>query len=152
MNIDTLDHADIAARVPHAGSMCLLHALHRWTLDEIECTAVDHTSPHHPLRTAHGLLSPAAIEYAAQAMALHGTLIAERHDPSAQPTAGFLASVRGVRMHVARLDTLSSPLTVVATRMAAQGSNILYSFAVSCAGQPVGEGRATVVLNTPLSR
>jgi predicted hotdog family 3-hydroxylacyl-ACP dehydratase len=152
MSIHTLDHAGIAARVPHAGSMCLLHALHRWTLDEIECSAVDHTAPQHPLRTTHGLLAPAAIEYAAQAMALHGTLIAERMDPYAQPTPGFLASVRGVHLHVARLDTLPSPLTVVATRMAAQGSNILYSFAVTCDGQPVADGRATVVLNTPLSR
>lgn len=145
-----LNAADIARRIPHAGRMSLLHALHRWDGDTLVCSAVNHTANDHPLRTPHGLLTPTAIEYAAQAMALHGGLIAEREQPGAAPTPGFLASVRNVRMHVERLDTLTSPLTVTVTRQAAQGASILYSFVVAADAQAVIDGRATVVLNTPL--
>ena len=142
--------ADIAQRIPHAGRMALLHALHRWDGDTLVCSAWNHTAADHPLRSASGLLAPAAIEYAAQAMALHGGLMAERDHPGAAPTPGFLASVRNVRMHVSRLDTLTSPLTVTVTRQAAQGTTLLYSFIVTAEAQPVVDGRATVVLNTPL--
>ncbi len=150
--LDVLMNAQgIAACVPHAGRMCLLQALHRWDDDSIVCSATNHTEPDHPLRSRSGLLPAAAIEYAAQAMALHGGLIAQRDNPGASPTPGFLASVRGVQVHVTRLDTLTSPLIVEATRVTSQGSNVLYSFNVHSLGQPVVNGRATVVLNTPLT-
>ncbi len=145
-----LDAAAIARRVPHAGKMCLLNALHHWDELTIRCSAISHQTLDHPLRSASGLLSAAAIEYAAQAMALHGGLLAERDDPAAEPTPGFLASVRGVQLHLARLDTLTMPLMVEATRMLAQDTTILYAFRVWTATLAVAEGRATVVLNTPL--
>ena len=147
----TLDHDGIARRVPHAGRMCLLHTLDAWSDDHIACTAVNHTAADHPLRTASGLSSACAIEYAAQAMALHGALCAERDDPDAQPTPGFLASVRAVTLHVPRLDTLPSPLLVQAHRQASQGTSVLYGFSVRAGDAVVAEGRAAVVLNTPLA-
>ena len=72
--VTTLDRAGIAARIPHAGSMCLLHALLDWSATTIACSAVSHRDADNPLRDAHGLPAAAAIEYAAQAMALHGAL------------------------------------------------------------------------------
>ncbi len=148
----TLGAEGIARRIPHAGRMALLDALLTWDDDHIICTATSHTAADHPLRTPHGLLAPCAVEYAAQAMALHGALIAERQDPNAAPRPGFLASVRSVKMHVARLDILPSPLRIEATRSASQGANVLYEFIVRAGDddQAVVEGRATVVLNTPL--
>ncbi len=146
-----LDHDGIARRVPHAGRMCLLATLETWTDDHIVCTATSHVDSDHPLRTASGLLAPCAVEYAAQAMALHGALCAQREDPHAQPTPGFLASVRAVTLHVPRLDTLASPLRIEARREAAQGSTVLYSFTLRAGDAAVAEGRATVVLNTPLA-
>lgn len=146
-----LDASGIARRVPHAGPMCLLDSLQRWDDHTVVCRATGHRDAAHPLRTSSGLLAPAAIEYAAQAMALHGALLAERDRPQDGPTPGFLASVRGVSLHVARLDSLQAALDVEATREAGQGNHILYRFHVSAAGTPVAEGRATVVLNTPVS-
>jgi predicted hotdog family 3-hydroxylacyl-ACP dehydratase len=147
----TLDAAGIARRIPHAGRMCLLDRLLAWSPQTIVCEATGHTAPDHPLRSASGLLAPAAIEYAAQAMALHGALIHEAQaDPGAGPTPGFLASVRGVHLHVPRLDTLTAPLQVQAERLAGEGHHILYRFTVHAGPQPVAEGRAAVVLNTPL--
>lgn len=145
MNPQTLGHAGIAARVPHSGRMCLLDTLVAWSADSITCTATSHTDPAHPLRTAGGLLAPNAIEYASQAMALHGTLSAA---PGSAPTPGFLASVRGVTLHVPRLDTVAGTLTVAAQKLAGDARQALYSFALHGAdGTLLVDGRATVILN-----
>jgi len=150
----TLGHEGIAALIPHSGSMCLLARLVEWDAQGIVCVAENHRDAGHPLRTRSGLLSPCAIEYAAQAMALHGALIGQEAGTAASP--GFLASARGVQLHVLRLDDLPAAagpdeLCIAATRQAGDSRQILYAFTVSHAGSPVAEGRAAVVLNTPLS-
>lgn len=145
----TLDHAGIAARVPHAGRMCLLDRLVHWDAQRVHCTAVGHRAPDHPLRSASGLLAPAGIEYAAQAMALHGALVAP---PDGRPTPGFLASVRGVQARLLRLDEVDGALQVHAERLAGDDRQILYAFLLRDeAGRELLAGRATVVLNTPLA-
>lgn len=146
--VATLDHAGIAARVPHAGTMCLLDRLLHWDERHVHCCAIGHTAPDHPLRSASGLLVTAGIEYAAQAMALHGSLVAP---PEGAPTPGYLASVRGVVSQVLRLDDIAGDLHVHAERLAGDERQILYAFAVrDGAGRDLLAGRATVVLNTPL--
>lgn len=145
----TLDRAGIAQRIPHSGSMCLLERLERWDADTIHCSTTSHTHADNPLRTAGGLLAPNAIEYAAQAMALHGGLLASA---GSTPSAGFLASTRNVRMAVTRLDDLDGALQVHARRLSGDTNQVLYEFALQDArGQAVAEGRAVVVLNTPLA-
>ena len=144
-----LDRAGIARLIPHSGSMCLLERLESWDAREIHCTTATHRCADNPLRTAGGLLSPNAIEYAAQAMALHGGLIAPA---GSEASAGFLASARNVRLAVSRLDEVEGLLHVHAQRVSGDASQILYEFAVKDeAGRALAEGRAVVVLNTPLA-
>ena len=151
MTAATLDHAGIAALVPHAGPMCLLDRMTSWRDDAIECIAVNHRDPHHPLRSASGLLASAAIEYAAQAMALHGALAAAAIGRAAGP--GVLASARDVRLACWRLDDLPSAdpdvLVVAAKRHAADAGRILYAFSVRHGGRELASGRAAVVLDAP---
>jgi len=148
MTPQSLDHAGIADRIPHSGSMCVLHRLLSWSDSEIVCSAVSHRDPVNPMRSASGLLAPVLIEYAAQAMALHGGLVAP---PGQPPSPGYLASVRGVRFGLARIDDVEGELLVRAQRLAGDDRQVMYSFAVrSEQGQVLAEGRATVVLNTPL--
>jgi len=148
----TLDYDGIATRVPHQGRMCWLHRLLEWSDERIVCEAVNHANADHPLRTAHGLLSSAAIEYAAQAMALHGALRAETAAAAIGPVPGFLASARGVRLARWRLDEAEGPLRIEAERLAGDTRQLLYGFRLAdAAGECVAEGRATVVLNTPLA-
>jgi predicted hotdog family 3-hydroxylacyl-ACP dehydratase len=139
----TLDHDGIAALIPHSGTMCLLARLEAWDLQRIVCTATNHRDPRHPLRTRRGLLAPVAIE--------HGALVGQVAGTPATP--GFLASARGVRLHVLRLDDLAGneALRIEATRQAGDAQQILYAFQLSHAGRPIAEGRAAVVLNTPLA-
>jgi predicted hotdog family 3-hydroxylacyl-ACP dehydratase len=140
----TLDHAGIAARVPHAGRMCLLDRLHGWDTDHIHCSVVGHDDPAHPLRSASGLLAPAAIEFASQAMALHAALSAT---PGTPPRAGFLAAARQVRVHRQRIDAATGPLQVRCERLLGDAQQAQYRFALHDAAEaPLVEGRATVVL------
>jgi predicted hotdog family 3-hydroxylacyl-ACP dehydratase len=146
----TLTRDGIEALIPHSGRMCLLARLDAWDADRIVCAATNHRDADHPLRTRRGLLAPVAIEYAAQAMALHGALVGQAAGTPATP--GFLASARGVQLHVLRLDELSpDELRIEATRQAGDARQILYAFNISHAGRPIAEGRAAVVLNTPLA-
>jgi predicted hotdog family 3-hydroxylacyl-ACP dehydratase len=139
-----LDHAAIAARIPHRGTMCLLDTVIDWSMTAISCRAVSHTDSRNPLRAEGRLGAAAGIEYAAQAMAVHGALIA---NPDERPRQGYLASVRGVQLHVARLDDLPGELGIEAERLSGDGNNILYRFSVRHGDRCLLEGRAAVVLD-----
>jgi len=145
----TLDRAGIAARIPHSGSMCLLERLEGWDAESIHCSTTTHSQADNPLRTESGLLAPNAIEYAAQAMALHGGLLGSE---GATPSAGFLASTRGVRTTVARLDEVEGRLQVEARRLSGDARQVMYEFWLRDGeGRALADGRAVVVLNTPLA-
>ena len=150
MSTQTLDRAEIEKRIPHRGSMCLLDRLESWDGERIHCTTATHRDAANPLRTAHGLLAPSAIEYAAQAMALHGGLIAADGQAA---TAGYLASVRQVQFGAPRLDEVEGSLHVHAGRLSGDERQVLYEFRVlDAAGRSLAQGRAVVVLNTPLAK
>lgn len=148
MSNTKLDHAWIARHIPHQGSMCLLDHVEVWDERGIRCRAVSHRATDNPLR-AHGRLGAACgIEYAAQAMAVHGALLAPPDSPGAR--AGYLVSARGVQLHVSRLDDIAADLLVEASCITRSENNILYQFSISAAGHPLLEGRAAVVLNAEL--
>ena len=138
-----LDRAAIAARIPHQGSMCLLDAVLAWDSGQIHCRASSHRQPDNPLRAAARLGAACGIEYAAQAMAVHGALLAPEGAP---PRPGYLASVRSVQLAVDRLDDLPQDLDIVAERLSGDEHNILYHFRVEYAGNLLLSGRAAVML------
>ncbi len=124
--------------------MCLLDAVREWSGEGITCTASSHTDPANPLRADGRLGAANGIEYAAQAMAIHGALLAGN---DGQPRQGYLTSVRGVTLHAARLDDLPGELIVRAERLSGDANNILYQFSVSHADRCLLAGRAAVVLD-----
>jgi len=147
----TLNRDDIARRIPHQGRMCLLDTVTAWDDSHICCQASSHSAPDHPLR-AHGQLGAACgVEYAAQAMAVHGALVAETGAEGSADNipirAGYLASLRSVTLHVERLDTVAGPLTVNAERVTGDANTVLYSFTVRAGAQVLLSGRAVVVLD-----
>jgi predicted hotdog family 3-hydroxylacyl-ACP dehydratase len=128
--------------------MCLLDAMESCSADEIVCRISHHADATHPLRLDEQLPAASALEYASQAMALHGSLAASGKPPS----SGFLASARDVRLHVARLDTAAAPLRVHARRLAGDAGQAMYRFELRDAqDRLLVEGRTTVVLDTPLA-
>ena len=144
-----LDRAWIAAHIPHQGSMCLLDTVHAWSAEMIACTTSSHADPANPLRAEGRVGAANGVEYAAQAMAIHGALLAGSDE---QPRQGYLTSVRGVTLHVARLDDRPGELMVRAERLSGDANNILYQFSVNHADRCLLEGRAAVVLDATALR
>lgn len=125
--------------IPHAGRMCLLDRVIAHSDRDIECTTGTHRDPDNPLRSDGQLSALHLTEYAAQAMAAHGALLA---GGSAQP--GMLAALRDIRLHIDRIDTIDSDLTVRATRRLAQRDGSLYDFSVRAGERVLCEGRIAV--------
>ena len=154
-----LNREQLAARIPHAGRMVLLDEVSEWDGDRIVCRSAMHHDRANPLYVAGQLSSVCAIEFAAQAMAVHGSLLAH-HDTvslaidavTMRPRAGFLASVRNVLMAVERLDDVPGVLTIEATRESGDELRVLYDFEVRSGTQVLVSGRAAVVLQMPDAR
>lgn len=144
-----LDHAAIAALVPHAGRMCLLDEVTAWDAQRIHCRSRSHLAQDHPLRGTHGLRALHLCEYGAQAMALHGGLMARDAGSRARP--GLLAALREVRFHASHLHVLEGWLEVEAERLLDTAGGWLYAFRAQHDGRLLAEGRATVIHpeNTP---
>lgn len=121
-----LDRAAIAARIPHAGRMCLLDRVIRWDERGIRCAALSHQDPDNPLREAGGLPVWAGIEYAAQAAAVHSAL----RYPQSAPRAGVLAALRNVTAACEWLDRIDGELMLDATLLHADAAGGIYGFEV----------------------
>jgi len=137
------DRAWIAERIPHAGAMCLLDGVEAYDEAGIRCRASSHRAADNPLRHHDRLGAAIGIEYAAQAMAVHGAIL---QPPATRPSVGFLASVRGVELLVDRLDTIDAPLDILAERLSGNDTTILYRFEVCADGRPLLRGRAAVIM------
>ena len=138
----------IAARIPHQGAMCLLDEVMEFDRTSIRCRSGTHRLADNPLRS-HGRLGIACgIEYAAQTMALHGSLVPDHgtQDRGAA-RAGLLASVRDVRPAVLRLDDIESDLICEARHVAGDSATALYEFELHGDGKTLLSGRASVVLD-----
>jgi predicted hotdog family 3-hydroxylacyl-ACP dehydratase len=144
-----LDRARILGLIPHQGAMCLLDRVLRWDAAKIVCQARSHLDPANPLRRGGRLGPVAGIEYGLQAAALHGAL---RAGDVPQP-AGRLVVLRGVTLHVPRLDDPALGLLEV-TAMIECGTpdGVAYAFCLSAEdGGAVLEGRCLIALPGPLA-
>ena len=133
----------IAAMIPHAGAMHLLDGVLSWDADRIRCLSRSHRDRQNPLRMDGRLSAVCGIEYAAQAMAVHGVLAG---NVGKRPRMGYLASLREVNCGRATLDDLEGDLIVAAERLMGEESHVIYSFEVSVGEVEVLRGRAAVVL------
>ena len=129
--------------IPHAGAMHLLDGVLSWDADRIRCLSRSHRDRKNPLRMDGRLSALCAIEYAAQAMAVHGVLAG---NVGGRPRMGYLASLREVSCSRATLDDLEGDLIVAAERLMGEESHVIYSFEVSVGDIEVLRGRAAVVL------
>ena len=102
----------------------------------------------HPLRSHGQLRALHLCEYGAQAMAVHGGLRAQEMGTRAR--AGFLVALRGVQLHVARIDLLPGVLECEAEILAEAEGSQQYSFRICHAGLLLAEGRAAVMLQDVL--
>lgn len=147
-----LDRAWIERHIPHQGDMCLLDEVLTWNPVRVQCRSTTHRDVANPLRAHDRLAAVCGIEYAAQAMAVHGALIASRITSSTQSAtvAGFLASVRNVNLYANRLDDIEGDLVATAELVTGDEHTVLYDFTVSAGERTLLAGRATIVFNAAL--
>jgi predicted hotdog family 3-hydroxylacyl-ACP dehydratase len=139
-----LNAADIARLIPHHGDMCLLAGVQHYDAQTIRCSAVSHRLLNNPLRENGVLHAVCGVEYAAQAMAVHGALLAGQSDKP--PRGGRLAGVRSVEMRVDRLDDIACDLTIHAHYAMGDENTMVYEFSVDALDRNLLKGKATVVL------
>lgn len=140
----TLDAAQIARLIPHQGDMCLLAGVTHYDPQSITCRATSHRLVTNPLRETGLLHAICGVEYAAQAMAIHGALLSGQSDKP--PRGGRLAGVRSLDLRVHRLDDIKADLEINATQIMGDDNSMVYEFTVDAAGRKLLEGKATVIL------
>ena len=134
----------ILALVPHQGAMCLWDEVLSWDAGTIRLRARNHRDPAHPLRSADGRLRAVHLcEYGAQAMAVYGGLRAQASGVTARP--GLLVALRGVELHVARIDDLPGALECEASVLIDSDAGWQYAFRIRHAGTLLAQGRAAVM-------
>lgn len=137
---------DVAGLVPHAGAMCLLDEVIAWSVDRIHCRAAIDADAEHPLAGAEGVPATALIEYAAQATAAHGTLLARRNGQAGAPAAeGRLVALRSIELAAAPGEIeAAGRLDVHAERVMADAAGSIYRFQVLVGQRIMVSGRLTI--------
>jgi predicted hotdog family 3-hydroxylacyl-ACP dehydratase len=143
-----LPKTDWAPLIPHAGSMCLLDAVLAWDEQTIHAISAGHTRADNPLRGPQGLHAMHLAEYGAQAMAVHGGLLARaKGAQAARP--GRLVSLRDVNLFEEYVDRLDGQLDVHAECLYADDGGAQYAFRVEHHGRLLASGRAAVIHPEP---
>jgi predicted hotdog family 3-hydroxylacyl-ACP dehydratase len=141
---------ELCSLIPHAGKMCLLENVMSWNEKEIRCEAVSHIAPSNPLRR-NGLLSSIhLLEYGAQAMAVHGGLLARASGNRTFP--GYLAALRDVVLHQEFIEGIKTPLIVHAQQIASFTDSFMYRFSVATGNNSLASARATVIAQKNTTR
>lgn len=124
--------------------MCLLDGVLECDAQRIRCISGTHRNADNPMRSGDVLLALCAIEYAAQAMAVHGAWVAKCEK---KPCSGYLAALRDVFCHTMRLDDLSDDLIIEAEKVLGDEARVIYQFAIHAGTEKIMSGRATVILD-----
>lgn len=142
-----VDRAEIERRLPHTGAMCLISAISDWDADGIVCHAA-------PPGRGHPLAAPAAeagegtpwlnstvtVEYAAQAVALHASLV----DGTGSGRSGMLAKLADVSLAP---RPVHGAMTIEARRIASSQDGCLYSFDVADKQGRCSSGRLMIAFS-----
>ena len=143
INTQIIDKTEICRLIPHSGSMCLLDKVIEWDSKHIVCHTMTYQDLNNPLRSNGILPVVALIEYGAQAMAVHGGLIAKDSDAAMQ--TGYLASLRDVVLETGDISHVTTELCVEAIQLMSSQGNMIYNFCVTANKKSLVSGRATVV-------
>jgi len=138
-----IERDELCTLIPHAGSMCLLDGVEHWDQTSILCSSKSHLLSHNPLRVNDQLAAVHAIEYGAQAMAVHGGLRAR--EQGIQTGQGFIAALRNIRLHVDYLHDKTHPLRIKASALLQNSDAMIYQFQVTAGDVALADGRITVV-------
>lgn len=134
------EHSRLADRIPHAGDMVLIDRVMASDAEHIHCRSRVDTTADHPLAHDGVLPATALVEYAAQAMALHGGLNGSGREP---PRTGYLASLAKLRLD-GHTVPVPCELDIRARLLAGTAAGARYEFNVRAEQAILADGLATV--------
>ena len=143
----SIPREEILTLVPHQGAMCLWDEVVGFDAHSIRLRAFNHRDAMHPLRHCHRLHAVHLGEYGAQAMAVHGGLLAREAGEGVKP--GMLVALRDLTLHVGRIDDLPGALEAHAQCVMADASGSQYRFLITHEGAPLASGRTAVLHSLP---
>ncbi|QIK80941.1 phosphotransferase [Lysobacter sp. HDW10] len=138
-----LDTVRIEDLIPHKGGMCLWQNVEAFDDEHVMLSTNSHKDSDNPLRSEGELRAIHLCEYGAQAMAVHGGLLARA---GGEARKGYLVALRGVDIRVPRLDTLHGALQCEARLLMNSASSQQYAFRLLHEAECIAEGRAAVML------
>lgn len=139
-----LTWAEILNLLPHGSEMVLLDAVESMTEESIVCLTGCHRASGNPLRCGRSLPAVAAVELAAQALALHGGALC-----GSAPRAGVLVPVRDLRLNRPDLDVPEAELRVEAGPVRRSDTGCMANFRVGPPDGPYVSGRIGLQFGVP---
>jgi len=137
--------------LPHAGRMRLIDRIVSYDEQRIVCESESHRAAEHPLAEGGALSIVAGLEYGAQAMAIHGGLLAAMAQPHrTRARQGFLVAASDLNWFVERLDVCASPLIIEAVNELRSEQHVAYRFEIRTTDMTLLKGRASVLLDAPI--
>ncbi len=149
-----LKRKEIERRLPHGGSMSLLHEIIQADETSLTAQAVSHRDADNPLRIDGKIAMVNGVEYAAQAMAVHGSLVLEKKQAGSRAelksSQGYIATVRNIELHApyfpAADSSSSAALLIKVKQLMSDQNGFTYQFDIHCGQQLLISGRITVFL------
>ncbi len=124
--------------------MCLLHEVIHSNDTSLTAIATSHLDADNPLRVNGTIASINGVEYAAQAMAVHGSLLSD----TAQ--SGYIATIRNIEIKTPFLSDNMSPTTealiIKVEQLMSNENGFTYQFDITCEQESLISGKITVFL------
>jgi len=134
----TLNAQDIAQRIPHGDSMSLLDSVIAWDQHTIHCQSNSYTRAENPLRESGSLASVTLIEYAAQAAAVHASLL---NTGLGNDRPAYLAAVKSLSLETADIPLQEAPLSIEAKAELHNPGGAVYYFTASINEMILAQGK-----------
>ena len=145
---------ELAGFLPHQGPMLLLEQVESWDDAVILCSAVSHNDAGNPLRVNGRLSTVHAMEYGAQAAAVHLFVLAESQrgplaDMEQMPVGKivYLGVVRDFECCTQYLDEQPDSTLQIRSELIAAAPRIFqYHVSASIAGTPCAQGNISLIV------
>ena len=139
-----LNAADISAALPHGSGMSLLERVVSWCENTIVCEAVSHDRESNPLHLRGALPVITLVEYAAQAAAVHSSLVLSG---MGRVRPAYIGALKKVSLFSEVIPRHTPVLKVHASVEMVSDAGAIYSFEV-VADSVLISGRMVLVIPT----
>ena len=139
--------SDLYQQLPHSGAMCLIERVVSWDEKRICCSTDSHLSAANPLRQNGSLPGLCAVEYAAQALALHGVLNRSQRTSPDRYSEAYIVSSRRLAFQAGNLSDAAESLTITAELKVWHQASAVYAVSVNAGDNSWLKGDLVVMLS-----